>query len=243
MDEVSPTKHFTSKPLLPTKTPRDKAISHYVNALNSPRNVVKTEIPECGIQIIDGDGNFASTDTRERPSLKNYILSKPEFLKRGMDYNAVGILGAQSSGKSTLLNYLFNTKFRILNEVMGRSRTTHGVWMALSGKESNIVVFDLEGTDGSAREDDYSFERKTSLFSLSVCSVLMVNLWSHDVGRFQASNMSLLKTVFELNLQLFVKEETPKTLIVFVIRDREADTPFDQIERDIMEDIMRIWDT
>ncbi|EAL44464.2 GTP-binding protein putative [Entamoeba histolytica] len=243
MDEVSPTKHFTSKPLLPTKTPRDKAISHYVNALNSPRNVVKTETPECGIQIIDGDGNFASTDTRERPSLKNYILSKPEFLKRGMDYNAVGILGAQSSGKSTLLNYLFNTKFRILNEVMGRSRTTHGVWMALSGKESNIVVFDLEGTDGSAREDDYSFERKTSLFSLSVCSVLMVNLWSHDVGRFQASNMSLLKTVFELNLQLFVKEETPKTLIVFVIRDREADTPFDQIERDIMEDIMRIWDT
>lgn len=175
--------------------------------------------------------------------MKNYLIAHPEFLKRDMDYNAVGILGAQSSGKSTLLNHLFNTKFKILNESLGRSRTTHGVWMALAGKESSVVVFDLEGTDGSAREDDYSFERKTSLFSLSVCSVLMVNLWSHDVGRFQASNMSLLKTVFELNLQLFVKEESPKTLIVFVIRDREPDVPFDQIERDVMEDIMRIWDS
>ena len=159
-----------------------------------------------------------------------------------MNYNAVGILGAQSSGKSTLLNHLFQTKFRILNEQIGRSRTTHGVWLALVGKESEIVVFDMEGTDGSQREDDYSFERKTSLFSLTVCSVLMVNLWSHDVGRFQASNMSLLKTVFEMNLQLFVTEESPKTLIVFVIRDRE-NTPFEEIEKAVMDDIIRIWET
>ncbi|ELP92077.1 GTP-binding protein, putative, partial [Entamoeba invadens IP1] len=243
MDESSPKKHFVTKQVNVAKTPRDRVMSQYVESVQSLSKVINKVNPESGLQIIDGDGNFASTDTRERPSLNNYIKSKPEFINRGTSYNAVGILGAQSSGKSTLLNHLFYTQFRILNESLGRSRTTHGVWMALSGKNSEIVVFDLEGTDGSSREDDYSFERKTSLFSLSVCSVLMVNLWSHDVGRFQASNMSLLKTVFELNLQLFVKEETPKTLIVFVIRDREADTPFEQIERDIMEDIMRIWET
>lgn len=68
-------------------------------------------------------------------------------------------------------------------------------------------MLDVEGTDGSERADDYSFERKTSLFSLALSSVLLVNVWYHDVGRYSAANFSLLRTVFELNLQLFHKQE------------------------------------
>ncbi len=48
-----------------------------------------------------------------------------------------------------------------------------------------------------------SFERKTSLFSLALAEVLMINMWVHDVGRFEGANYGLLKIVFELNLQLF----------------------------------------
>lgn len=50
------------------------------------------------------------------------------------------------------------------------------------------------------------FERKTSLFSLALSEVLLINLWTTDVGRFEGANYGLLKTVFDLNLQLFTKQ-------------------------------------
>lgn len=38
-----------------------------------------------------------------------------------------------------------------------------------------------------------------------MAEVLIVNMWINDIGRYNAANYALLKTVFELNLQLFQK--------------------------------------
>lgn len=70
----------------------------------------------------------------------------------------------------------------------------------------NILVMDVEGTDGRERGEDQDFERKSSLFALATSEVLMVNIWETQVGLYQGANMGLLKTVFEVNLQLFVKD-------------------------------------
>jgi ribosome biogenesis GTPase A len=40
---------------------------------------------------------------------------------RGLDYRFVAVIGCQSSGKSTLLNLLFDTKFDVMNEDDGRN--------------------------------------------------------------------------------------------------------------------------
>lgn len=48
------------------------------------------------------------------------------------------------------------------------------------------------------------FERKSALFSIAVSEVLIVNIWEHQVGLYQGANMGLLKTVFEVNLALFL---------------------------------------
>lgn len=50
------------------------------------------------------------------------------------------------------------------------------------------------------------FERKSALFSLASSEILIVNLWEHQVGLYQGANMGLLKTVFEVNLNLFGKK-------------------------------------
>ena len=41
-------------------------------------------------------------------------------MQRGTDYKVVAVIGCQSSGKSTLMNLLFDTHFEIMDESLGR---------------------------------------------------------------------------------------------------------------------------
>ena len=51
------------------------------------------------------------------------------MIERGSDYQTVAVIGCQSSGKSTLLNLLFDTTFEIMDETQGRQQTTKGIWL------------------------------------------------------------------------------------------------------------------
>lgn len=97
-----------------------------------------------------------------------------------------------------------------------RRQTTKGIWLSKNKQEGeqhvgprmadNILVMDVEGTDGRERGEDQDFERKSALFALATSEVLIVNIWEHQVGLYQGANMGLLKTVFEVNLQLFLTD-------------------------------------
>jgi len=110
---------------------------------------------------------------------------------------------------------LFGTEFGVMSET-DRRQTTKGIWMSKNKREGadgaqkmadNILVMDVEGTDGRERGEDQDFERKSALFALATSEVLIVNIWEHQVGLYQGANMGLLKTVFEVNLQLFLKDK------------------------------------
>ncbi|ONM40595.1 Protein ROOT HAIR DEFECTIVE 3 [Zea mays] len=151
-------------------------------------------------QLIDGDGVFNVS------GLENF-MKDARLGECGLSYAVVSIMGPQSSGKSTLLNHLFGTNFREMDAFRGRhhffgtirSQTTKGIWLA---KAQNIepctLVMDLEGTDGRERgEDDTAFEKQSALFALAVSDIVLINMWCHDIGREQAANKPLLKTVFQ----------------------------------------------
>jgi len=98
-----------------------------------------------------------------------------------------------------------------------RQQTTKGIWLAKNRKggdsdgavtsmADNILVMDVEGTDGQERGEDQDFERKSALFALATSEILLVNMWETQVGLYHGANMGLLKTVFEVNLQLFIKD-------------------------------------
>ena len=102
-----------------------------------------------------------------------------------------------------------------------RRQTTKGIWMSknkntLSDERNNmadnILVMDVEGTDGRERGEDQDFERKSALFALATSEVLIVNLWEHQVGLYQGANMGLLKVVFEVNLELFLKGKDSRSV-------------------------------
>ncbi|KAG5470431.1 hypothetical protein LSCM1_01675 [Leishmania martiniquensis] len=91
-----------------------------------------------------------------------------------------------------------------------------------------LLVLDFEGTDGLERGEDQCFERQLSLFGLSIADTLIINMWAVDVGRFNAANLSLLRTIFEVNLQLFSHENyeaDEKPTLLIVLRDFTEDDP------------------
>ncbi|MCD7467636.1 Cell wall protein rhd3 [Datura stramonium] len=188
----------------------------------------------CSTHLIDGDGVFNIT------GVENFI-KEVKMAECGLSYAIVSIMGPQSSGKSTLLNHLFGTNFREMDAYKGRSQTTKGIWMARCvGIEPCTLVMDLEGTDGRERgEDDTTFEKQSALFALAVSDIVLINMWCHDIGREQAANKPLLKTVFQVMMRLFSPR---KTTLLFVIRDKTR-TPLENLEPVLREDIQKIWDS
>ncbi|EXJ93840.1 protein sey1 [Capronia coronata CBS 617.96] len=194
---------------------------------------------ENGVQVIDENKEFNA-------DLAKY-LNYTGVSHAGFNYHLISVFGSQSTGKSTLLNALFKTDFSVMAETE-RRQTTKGIWLAKNKSTStkmadNILVMDVEGTDGRERGEDQDFERKSSLFALATSEVLMVNIWEHQVGLYQGANMGLLKTVFEVNLQLFLKDRksTSRSLLYFVIRDFLGTTPLQNLRNTLMQDMGRIW--
>ena len=106
-----------------------------------------------------------------------------------------------------------------MDKSRGRQQTTKGIWCSSSGFEGNsVIILDIEGTDSKERgEQRMTFEQTTSLFALAMADVLLINMWTTDIGRYGASNYGLLKVIFEVNLKLFEQQSAKKLL--FVLRD------------------------
>lgn len=83
------------------------------------------------------------------------------------------------------------------------------------------------------------FERTTALFGLILANLLIINVWTQDIGRFTASNLEIIKIIFEINLRFF-NQESAKHLL-FVIRDFKDNENLDYIKKIITEDITRVW--
>ncbi|KAL8713640.1 MAG: hypothetical protein Q9225_006732 [Loekoesia sp. 1 TL-2023] len=213
---------------------------HFANVGEKPTK----EQYEHGIQVINENQEF-------NHNLPNY-LSFEKISQVGFNYHLISVFGSQSTGKSTLLNHLFGTEFGVMSET-DRKQTTKGIWMSRNKRAhsdgvaknmaDNILVMDVEGTDGRERGEDQDFERKSALFALATSEVLIVNIWEHQVGLYQGANMGLLKVVFEVNLELFLKDNksNPRSLLFFVIRDHLGTTPLANLRNTLIQDLSRIW--
>ncbi|CAF2064500.1 unnamed protein product [Brassica napus] len=145
----------------------------------------------CSVQLIDGDGiyNVSGID---------HFIKEVKLGECGLSYAVVSIMGPQSSGKkSTLLNSLFGTNFMEMDAFKGRSQTTKGIWLARCA-----------GARRGYSLSHYHFGLVCDIDSVSVV---------HDIGREQAANKPLLKTVFQ--------------------------TPLENLEPVVTEDIRKIWDS
>jgi hypothetical protein len=227
----------------------NEGTSDHLSASTSSSSSFEPIEAQEALQIIDEDKMF-------NKDILDYV-NKTAPSSVGNNYHIISVFGSQSTGKSTLLNKLFNTNFDVMNESR-RQQTTRGIWMAYSPlistsskyvkSSENIFVMDVEGTDGRERGEDQDFERKAALFALSTSEILIVNIWETQVGLYQGANMGLLKTVFEVNLSLFGKNkltsnDNHKVLLLFVIRDHVGVTPLTALSETLTQDLNKMWDT
>ena len=87
-------------------------------------------------------------------------------MQRGTDYKVVAVIGCQSSGKSTLMNLLFDTHFEIMDESLGRQQTTKGIWIS-HNTEGNLIILDIEGTDSKERGEQRMVGKFKVLFQIN----------------------------------------------------------------------------
>lgn len=70
-------------------------------------------------------------------------------------------------------------------------------------------------------------------------NLLIINVWTQDIGRFSASNLEIIKIIFEINLRYFNQESSKH--LVFVIRDFKDNENLGYITKIITEDVNRLW--
>uniref|UniRef100_A0A6V7QY43 GB1/RHD3-type G domain-containing protein n=1 Tax=Ananas comosus var. bracteatus TaxID=296719 RepID=A0A6V7QY43_ANACO len=185
------------------------------------------------MQMIGGDGTFFQHD------VDDFILSAKEIAPASADYAVVSIIGAQSSGKSYLLNRLFGTNFQVMDAAKGRGQTTKGMWLSRCAKPS-MLVMDVEGFDGRERgEDDTSFEKQAALFSLTISDLMMVNMWLRDIGRQHGGSIPLFKTIFRERAKL----EPGKTRVLVIVRGYDYETPMENLQNDLVTQMEELWES
>ena len=197
------------------------------------------------LQLINERGDFAAAK-----SVEDYL--RP-FAEHGRHFGVISVIGPQSSGKSTLLNALFDSSFDVLQDVHGRQRTTKGVWLQEAPTAPGVLLLDVQGTDSrEAGDDGRTFERMSALFALSISDTLCINLWEHDVGRQEASSLALLHVVFELALELRAAGELSgggggggprrqRQTLLFIVRDKTGGTPERVLHAQIAAQLGEVW--
>ncbi|KAJ9450238.1 Protein SEY1, partial [Diplonema papillatum] len=176
------------------------------------------------------------------------FLKQEGLADREYDYSVLAVFGGQSTGKSTLLNRLFNTDFAEMQADDGRQQTTQGVWLSRASGSNRLLLLDFEGADSAERGEDHTFEKKLGLFALAMADVLLINLFQYEIGRRNAMSVPLLENILQINfkIQLQLAESQTNTrgskkLLMFVVRDYDGRTPKSKLSDQLLEVITQIW--
>ena len=182
-------------------------------------------------ELIDGD-NLRFFNKEIDTLLSQYYVSQNELLaeiNKGKSIQikpapiVISILGPQSSGKSTLLNYCFGCKF-----LTSAGRCTRGIYASLSklNKPVNLsqsfLILDTEGLDAIERENiqdtsKINFDKTMVLFCFSVSQVVIINV-KGDIGS-EIQNL-LQICAYSLNRLKVNKVKAPK---IFFVLNQQAD--------------------
>eukprot|EP01053_Blabericola_migrator_P006804 Blabericola_migrator_1__6803@NODE_3444_length_1773_cov_30_315358_g2142_i0_p1_GENE_NODE_3444_length_1773_cov_30_315358_g2142_i0NODE_3444_length_1773_cov_30_315358_g2142_i0_p1_ORF_typecomplete_len505_score85_37RHD3/PF05879_12/4_8e44GBP/PF02263_19/1_1e14MMR_HSR1/PF01926_23/1_6e06Dynamin_N/PF00350_23/0_00047IIGP/PF05049_13/0_00098Roc/PF08477_13/0_15Roc/PF08477_13/1e03Septin/PF00735_18/0_071DUF87/PF01935_17/0_94ApoL/PF05461_11/0_27RsgA_GTPase/PF03193_16/0_25AAA_28/PF13521_6/0_34FeoB_N/PF02421_18/0_29 len=162
-------------------------------------------------------------------------------------YNVVSIIGAQSGGKSTLLNTMCGTTFQTMDSDPATiHQTTRGVWLSEDPK-APLLILDIEGTDSSERnkEGDRAFERHSGVFALALSDTVLINVNYQDINREHGSGLPLFEELQRAYLKHFHDKYSlkAKPRIIVVLRDYQGRPAPNNMKAQIHEKLQERWET
>ncbi|CAF5063814.1 unnamed protein product, partial [Rotaria sp. Silwood1] len=158
-------------------------------------------------------------------SYLDYLLNN---INENENIRIVGIIGRQSTGKSYLLNKIFQTRFAV-----AAGRCTDGIWMSYVFLENiHFIILDCEGLFSDQRTDD----EEIKLISL-LTAVCDITILSQDLGfsRFQDHLFAFLSQAVE---KISKSEKLFKGILLVAIRDisdSNAQESFDAAEKKFLD--------
>ncbi|CAD7946535.1 unnamed protein product [Amoebophrya sp. A120] len=133
----------------------------------------------------------------------------------------VSILGPQSSGKSTLLNFLFGCKF-----FTSGGRCTKGVYGSCIELDhpnyDMLMVIDTEGLK-SPEKGDPEFDRKITLFCLAVSNLVIINV-NTELDRSMQELLEIC--IYSLDGLNKAKMAMPQVFMVFNKNASDSKAPY-----------------
>ena len=168
-------------------------------------------------EVIDGDNLYFSS-TFFKAALGNM---KEKIL-------VLSVIGPQSSGKSTLLNFLYGCNFQTS---AGRcTRGVYGTYISLKNcdKYDGIFILDTEGLLSIHHaQSNLDFDRKVTLFILAVSQVVIINVKGEMGGPLLELLTVCIKSLAELKESLVPSPE------IFIVLNQYTDLNTDNVQKDI----------
>ena len=162
------------------------------------------------LEVIDGD-----IDKIEQNSFEAVLKWVHEKKLNNSKLLVVTILGPQSSGKSTLLNYLVGAKFHVS---AGRCTKGLNAMLLRSNFEETkeMLILDSEGIFSIERNDPM-YDRRLAIFCLAVSNVLLINI----KGELTIQIQKVLEVaIYALQKISSVQALVRKAKIHFILRDQ-----------------------
>ena len=133
-------------------------------------------------------------DLELNPELEAFL--NEDRWKDCKNYLTLSIIGAQGTGKTTLINTIFGERFKVkLTDHIGRTTVGANLSIIEYSKDNSFILIDSEGTNceerlkdcNGSKEEQQVFEARLTSFILSIVDVLLINVMVNQVGQTAAN--------------------------------------------------------
>eukprot|EP00092_Neocalanus_flemingeri_P003730 GFUD01004010.1.p1 GENE.GFUD01004010.1~~GFUD01004010.1.p1 ORF type:complete len:2638 (-),score=679.59 GFUD01004010.1:412-8325(-) len=173
----------------------DKILEGNSTYNNLPMLMVDFMVMGYPLELMDGDVSHVPVTW-----LKAVFTELENKIGENSRVSVLSIIGIQSSGKSTLLNTMFGSKFAVSS-----GRCTKGVFLQLFPLKEDlretlkcdyVLIMDSEGLRSPELEDQFEHDNEIATFITSLANTTILNFWGQTFSKDMSDLIQIASQAF-----------------------------------------------